>query len=275
METKYGFFSRLKDSLVTPKRLSTYVIESRNVKSMSYWAILCLLTTLLVIGAMLAKAYPMGSLQKLEDTLPKFELKYGYLDMDLDEPLVYDTGSNLLILENGEPTDILEKYRNYGGEVLYINSYGVYIKSGAEEIPATWTDIEEAFETELNFSTKTLGESIKKWTWVVILLIAPFMYVGSLIGGLFLALVAALIGLIINAVMKTGVGFGRIYILSLYALTVQKLLQTILRVISQLVPLVSLSSTWLLNLLITAVFIGVYLSAYKRSKAADQPPALN
>ena len=83
MNEKYGFISSIKDSILKPDAISSHVINTQGVKSGVYLAKICLLSTFILILAMLILAYPLGGLKKITDTfteaIPYFELSNGYL----------------------------------------------------------------------------------------------------------------------------------------------------------------------------------------------------
>lgn len=263
MQKKYNFFVRLKDSIAGPVKIATYAIEDMRAKGVSYLVLICLISAVLTIVTGLAALYPMGRLQLITDQIPKLDLRNGVMTMDISEPVVIDTAYSAVIIENGNSFESLGQYRGYG-QIIYINSAGFYMLNNGQEFADYWSSL-----GTLNFNTQQIVDAVFSWTWVILLLVLPILFVIRLIGSLIFALVCALIGLLLNLIFGMKVPFGGLFKLSIYAMTTQALLNMVLDTLRNFVPMFTFYMPVFGSYVITVGFMVLYFLLYKKSKQND------
>ncbi|MCL2337950.1 MAG: DUF1189 domain-containing protein [Firmicutes bacterium] len=265
MEEKYGFFAQARDSVIKPD-IALDIVDMQLGKAIIYLLKLCLLGALVSTVILLIQAYPLGGLKEFTKQIPDFELRNGHLHLDISKPVLINSNSGILIIENGGGSALLDKYKDYGGTVIYINSKGGYIKQGSEPRTFQWSDV------DFQLSKATAESWFFNLAWVVILLAGAFMFLYFVASGLIFALIVAMIGLITNAVLKTDLAFGQLFALALFAMTAGRLMKIILELLHA-VGAVDLGLPTLLNYVITTFLLTLYLNALKKRKDEELEPA--
>ncbi|MBK1813431.1 DUF1189 domain-containing protein [Clostridium sp. YIM B02505] len=96
--------------------------------------------------------------------------------------------------------------------------------------------------------------------WLSILLVPLFM-IGMFIGHMFSALVVAVIGILINIVIKAKVEFGNLYKLAIYALTLPTVIDIVRGAFSLQVP-----HFYKIYILVALIYIGIVLKTIKNDE---------
>ena len=161
---------------------------------------------------------------------PYFELKEGQLFVDIQEPLVFEEGTNILVIDTLGVYDetILQEYQT--GIVILKDK--MVQKQNAVQQRTTYFEELKPFHI-----TKTHVEKWFPYLKLIIFIIILFSIVGTLIGKFISTFFISLMGLIMNAVLKTNFRFGEIYKISIYSITTASLLKFILQTVGVKIPM--------------------------------------
>lgn len=267
MENKTGFFKSVISSVSKPD-FAVEIIEKRN--GVAYLAQLSLIISLILTLALAFSIYVAGSgkeiINGMKSEIPDFELKNGLLHIDIDEPLIIDGDSSLMIIDSGYDESIMDNYASYAGQKIYINQYSITNYQGLQETTINFSDYPDFYLTKDGF-INLFG--------VFMALIPVFYFVGKFIGlfitGLFMALIVSVIGLIIDSALHTKLSFQKLYTLSLFSLTGLYLLEGVMNFLHKTVfyfmP-ANIHFVW--SYAIMVVFLCLYMNAIKKHRQIGQ-----
>lgn len=264
-----NFFKRITNSITKPSAIAQHVLtEGRG--GFGYFTLLALLLSVVCTGALMISFYPMGRVAAfgtaVAEELPRFELKDGHLDMDIEQPAVFEDDENLFILDNDTDQSTLDEHFGFAGRILYINPEGVTVFQGSGSNTALFKDM------NFEFSSQDIPALIMKLSGIAVWCYFAFKFLAILFGGVFFALIIALFSLIIDAALKTQVRYGRLYVLAFYAMTIIYVIELVLACGGFIVPHHIFKSTlpFILSLIIALAYIGAYLSAFKKQQLVGE-----
>ena len=203
-----------------------------------------------------------GGLYKLlNENVPDFELSNGVLWAE--DVYEYEDGKTIFIVDTtGKEIDIESLLRNYN-EIFLLDAEKMVVKSEGE------TNIMSYDELGLEFDRAQAIEAINNFAVIGGLLLGVVIYFWMW-GTFFLGvLFVTLIAMIISSAMKTGLTFGRIYMLAVYSRTLPLLIKAVVSLLPFTIPFF-----WVLNfglsLIILAVVFSQIKSEQQRQQAAQQ-----
>ncbi|MDF0728226.1 DUF1189 domain-containing protein [Cytobacillus sp. S13-E01] len=161
---------------------------------------------------------------EVSGNIPEFTFSGGLLDVKEPMPIVYDNidGSTLIIDTDGQTTPgVLDQYES---ATLILEDRVITKENGFSSEEYSFSDF-----TGITFDQDDVINKLPLLKWFSAIA-AFFVWIGFFIGKLFSALLLSLLGLIIAAIRKTKLSFGRLYSLSIYALTIPILLDILLQI---------------------------------------------
>ncbi|MFD1739436.1 DUF1189 domain-containing protein [Bacillus salitolerans] len=245
-KTKISFFKKLGYSTTKPSLLPTMAREGAG-RAILYLLLLSLTLGLIsgVFQSVRASLDFNRFLQDVSDDLPHFVLENGELEIEGDEPLIFeeDPNSVFIIDDTGTYTrdnvnDLLSDY----GTVTLLTKYEFISAKPFETREFRFSDLGDAlylnkqmvldFLPVLSFLPILLGIGVVFW-----------FFIRKLIMGL----IYALVGLIVSAIFKKGYSFGTMYSMGLYAITLPTIIDILLMMIG-------INLTWFVYLAIVVVY---------------------
>ncbi|WP_246944460.1 DUF1189 domain-containing protein [Bacillus pinisoli] len=246
MKTKQPFFRKFKNTIIKPSEYPIMVQEG--VKR----AILYLLLLTLTVGLISAVFHSVSMavsyntfLDTLEENVPNFTFENGVLDVEGDEPLIFDDevgGGTVIIDDTGTYTrdDIDSLLEEYTSVLLVTDRYFVTVE-GAEK-----TEFSYAEFGDLSFDRAMILEFLPYLSWVLVLVgVAIFFW--FFISKLVMGLLYALFGMIAAKILKKRYTYGQLYSMGLYGITAPSIIALVASVIGFSLP-------WLLYVAILMVY---------------------
>lgn len=220
-EIQYGFFDRIKHSILTGKFYLDIRKETTG-KAIKYFLLIVLLLTSITF---IKTAFSMNAgLQEanifVQNELPDFTLQDGRLTVHDPMPIVNEFDGGIVVIDTTGQylEDVLDSYEM---GIFVTTDRLVYKKNSIESQTMKFTEL-NGFELQKSDILFFVG----KWSGAVI---AVFVIVGILfsIAGKFIGLlVVSVLGIIINAIMKTGLKYDAIIRTSVYAMTLAMIINT-------------------------------------------------
>ena len=253
---KMGFFAKLKGSLTNPDASKKFLRET-----MGRTVIYLLLLSLILGGISAARKtynYNKGLLEvvnMVEGDMPDFTFENGQLSVQGNMPKVYEDEGQIVIIDTSGKTDesILDKYQTG----IFISKDKMVQKQGIGSRQETsFAAMQGVSFTKENL--KSLLGIAKFWPIFIIIFTPIFFFVSKFAA----ALITAVIALIINAIfIKANLGFGDIYKLAIYSLTLSMILKVFSIVIAVKIPYFGL-----LYYAIAAIYLCLGLNAIKKDQ---------
>jgi len=218
---KMGFISKVKNSIINPKAYVQFVKESGGR------AVLYLFLITLILGCLgrIRTVYDFSNvINKAKDSLDKevrdFRFENGKLTVDGEMPITIksEDGSVFIIDTSGKTTEsVLD---GYDKGIFVGESKMVEKKSSLQKQETDFSVFKFTFDKA---KAKNLLDKVKVLNIFIIVFGTAWFFLKQFMVALFIALLA----LIVNAFVKANVNFGEVYKLTLYALTVPVILNTI------------------------------------------------
>jgi hypothetical protein len=190
---------------------------------------------------------------------PEFELKNGLLSVDSAEPIYYRNDGFILVVDTTGKTN--KSLADTYADVVYIDSNELIFKQSYKTIQVIkFSDV-----PEMNITNKTIQNmlSLSKIFFPVILLILDpiISLILNLLSGL---VVLAPISLTISSFMNVKLNYRKTCILSLYAMTMPLLLQTLLDISG-----IFISEFYILFYLISLIYCGLAIRELKNTDKSN------
>lgn len=219
---KINFFKRIGKSIVN---FDFYRIVKNETlgKAFKYLILLCLMIG--IISSILTVIPFTKGIDILKDNfvtdIPYFEFDNGELKVESDEPIIIEESEGyIFIVDTTNETDesILDQYE----AGMYIGKDRMVTKRNMVQ--------KESFEfsqiKELSFTKYDIQGYIHYLKYFSILIVF-FILIWTIIGKLFSTLVISVIGLIINAIVKSELEYSDIYKLGIYSITLPSIIKLI------------------------------------------------
>ncbi|MBC8060635.1 MAG: DUF1189 domain-containing protein [Clostridiaceae bacterium] len=227
-EKKMGFFTKVKNSLTSPKSYAEFLKDSMG-KAVLYLLLLCIIFGgIAAIKDLITKETYINTLSSdIKNNVPAFTFKNGELNVDGIMPIVLDEDKDYpVIIDTSENADV---------SLLDDYSTGILITK-TKFIQKLATDSTQ--ETPLSsFKSITLSNSnltsmlnVAKYLILLVLIIEPLLFFAAKFIAVF---IISIIGLLLNSIFHSELSFGEIYKLSIYAIT----LSLILKVLCNFLPI--------------------------------------
>lgn len=259
---KMGFFSKFKNSIVNPKAYVQFFKESGGR------AVLYLFLITLIFGCIgrIRTVYDFANFRdKAKDAINKeardFKFENGKLKVEGDMPIVIkeDDGSVFIIDTSGKTTEsVLDEYNKgtFISDSKIVNKKNLSQKDQYEFTAAK----------ELTFDKNDILKFIDK-AKIFNVFIVIFGTLWFFLKQFIFALFTALLALIVNSFVKANVNFGGAYKLTLYALTVPIILNTIIDVVS--IYGIGFWPRWIVYWVIALIYLGFGFKAIKDSQQEE------
>jgi hypothetical protein len=248
------FFQRIISS-ITDRTIGTIVVSESLGKAFKYLFIFMLLVGSINMLNISHSFYlgMKGMTAEIIKNVPDFKLSDGTFECQGEQPIVVDNGESLFVIDTTGKTDInkLQQYKNG----LIITSTQMVVKQNEfNNKTVNFKDMKELTITKTN-----VVSFIDKW-------IRPVVVVCFVVGILFFILdkfinifLISLLGLIVNAVMRTKQLYENILKLSIYAITPATILITMFNIFDFKMPF-----QFLIYCGLTAYYLYLYLTVIKK-----------
>lgn len=253
-----GFLSKIKNSIINPKAYVQFLKESGGR------AVLYLFLITLILGCIgrIRTVYDFNNiLNKAKDSLNKevrdFTFEDGKLTVEGEMPIIIKEadGSVFIIDTSGKTNEsILDKYE----KAIFITDTKMVNKENS--LQKRVTDF-----SSIKFSLNK--EKASKFIHKAKLLNSFIILFGTLwffLKQFIFALFTTLLALIVNAFVKARVNFGEVYKLTLYALTVPIILNTVLDASG--INGISIWATWGIYWVVALIYLGLGFKAIRDSE---------
>lgn len=227
---KINFFTKIYRS-VTDFSFYRLVLKEPSGKAFLYLLLLSLL-----FGA-IALIEPIVATNKginianefVRNEVPYFVLADGELEVDGDMPIIYEDGSEGIIIDTTGKTDesILDEYERG----VYISKYKLINKQDRIQKRV----IEFSQMKDLNITKDDVMSLLPHARWIIAVILV-FGIIGMFLGKLISTLLISIIGLIINAMTKAKLEYGNIYKLGIYSITLPTIIKTVINLADITIP---------------------------------------
>lgn len=232
-----NIFAELIHSVYDFKSYTSYV-KNRGLKTFLYGMLVALIYILLAeVAPMAVLMAPTGGLDSLiRESMPEFTLEDGVLWVaDPVEYKQYDDFQGGLYLKIDTEDDAVEEISAVDllpyEKAIVMGSRGMIMKTNGEVIQATYAELDLGDWDKERVITE-LVPMISMIVWFVVIVVILFIPAGFFLG----ALIAALLGLIVNAILKGNLSFGELFKLAVHARTTPMLLKIVLAWIPIAIP---------------------------------------
>lgn len=198
----------------------------------------------------------------LESNVPNFEISEGVLDMEA--PIHYEAPGMYVDIDTAADQPLYDFYDSAIQEIMDKNESvliadyeKLYVKNQGQ---VTQISFNEMFGNKVynRDSLKSFIPMINGIIAVAVMFIGLFGIAGFFLGALFISVV----GLIINSAMKTNLGFGKLFLLSVYVRTMPLLLKALLGLVRISIPFM-----WLICFIISEVYLYLVLSKIRQAQS--------
>lgn len=249
-----GFFKRIQLCLTQRGYGKTVVVESLGT------AIKYFLLFMLIIGSitMVPISYDIitglkETTQIIQQEVPEFRFENGYLECEREMPLIKEEGNSIFVIDTTGRfnEEILNSYESG----IFISSTHLIQKSNSIEYrTVSFKDLDW-----LNFSKEDMIKFVDKWSAPASIFVFVFGLIIILAGKFINVVFVSMLGLIVNAIMKTRLLYENLFKLSVYAIT----LPTVVSMVAGLLKLTIPYFFWLYHML-TIYYLYRYLSEFKK-----------
>lgn len=195
-----------------------------------------------------------GLAKQIEEGVPDFELKDGFLQVD--DIILYDADSTYIYIDTDPEyyfydADEMKYYLYDYANAILIDSEKMILKSNGEVIGAYFSDMDFEFNKE-----KLIGWV--PYAYAVAVVVHVFIYIWMAAIFFFGVLFVALLGMIVASCMKYQLTFGQLYLLGVYSRT----LPLIIKAALSFVP-VSIPFFFIINFGLSLLIIGCAIQKMK------------
>lgn len=222
---KINFWDKLIGSVEGIKHYQ-YILKETGGKAIIY-----LLLMSLLVGAIasIRSSVDVNNeiskfIQVYNNKCPNFEIKNGELSVEGNMPMVLSRDNNNYVVvdtTNQTNPDVLDSY-NQG--ILILKDKIIQKKNGAQTQVTNFKSL-----NGMTIDKKLINEYLP-----FIKIVIPFIFIGRMlwyfIGGLLSSLFLALFALIVNGGFKTNLTYGKLYSISIYALTTPFIIDMIFKI---------------------------------------------
>lgn len=224
-EKNLNFFTRIINSVEGIKHYK-YILKETVGKAIIYLLLLSLI--LGVVASIRTSIIANTEISKLihvyTNDLPNFELKNGELNVEGNMPMVLSEDRDYYVVIDTTNNTNPKVLDSYDKGLLILKDRMIEKRNTAQ------------FQT-IDFKALqgvTINKSVINNYLPITKLIIPFIYIvnilGYFLGGLLSALFLALVALIINAIFRTDLKYGEIYIIAIYALTTPMIIDVFFKI---------------------------------------------
>ncbi len=225
MEDKLKMRNRFIFS-INPKKY-TYLYKEKISKAFLYVLLISLIIGV-IQGAM--SAIVISGLEKttkmiLSQDEVQFEMKDGLLDFK-ESPIKEEEGQALLYIDTNKGIDDLESLRSitvHKDMVTVLLKDGFMIKGGSENITYKYSDLGL---DKMNFNNDFVISVLEK-VGVIKYIAIPIMIIASFVQLIIYSLLISLVGLLSNLITNRKIEYGKLFNLSLYAVTLPAIINLI------------------------------------------------
>ena len=195
-----------------------------------------------------------GLAKQIEESVPDFELKDGFLQVD--DVIEIDGGSTYVYIDTDPEyyfydADEMKYYLYDYATAILMDSEKMIIKSNGEVVGAYFSDIDFEFSKE-----KLIGWVPYAYAIIVVMHVLIYIWMAAVF--FFGVLFVALLGMIVASCMKYQLTFGQLYLLGVYSRT----LPLIIKAVLSFVP-VSIPFFFIINFGLSLLIIGRVIQKMK------------
>lgn len=230
-QTQIGFFQRLFYS-ITSFSFYKRVIKESSGKAILYLLLLSILLSLFnIIHPMVGFLNGVDVLSKtFERNIPDFEFINGELNVAGDMPIIIGKESDQVVIIDTSGQLDAHALDDYKSGVFISKNYAVNKDNAIKTETIDFTEL-----GPLKFTKQQIAGFLPYLKYFTILIILA-IFAGTIIGKLISSLVVSVIGLIINASVKSTLLYGEIYRAGVYAMTLSSICKLLLRLLSIQIP---------------------------------------
>lgn len=226
-----GFFSRIKLCVMERSFGKTVVLETLGT------AIKYFLFFILIIGSitMIEYAYDFKVAfeevtQHIKEAAPEFRFENGYLECQGDMPLIEEDGNIIFAIDTTGKInqDILNSYDE---GILITSTKLIQKRNSSEYRTINFSDMDW-----LNFTKRDMIKFVNKWSLPVSIVIFIIGLILIFIDKIINVVIISIIGLFINAIMKSKLLYENIFKLSVYAITLPTIVNMITNLFNITIP---------------------------------------
>lgn len=164
------------------------------------------------------------------DDAPAIDIQNGRLHVEMDEPYVYRQDKDLIFILDMEDMYDLNDLAGYDVGYLITPERIVIFQAGSPPIPFDFSTVED-----MHIDKYKVIEFLHSMKGLLFGTLFVVIIIGTLLLKFLESLFASIIGLIMNAIMKTPFTFNELYKIGIYALTLPSLIIVLIN--SSLIPI--------------------------------------
>lgn len=173
-----------------------------------------------------------GLAKQIEESVPDFELKDGFLQVD--DVIEIDGGSTYVYIDTDPEyyfydADEMKYYLYDYATAILMDSEKMIIKSNGEVVGAYFSDIDFEFSKE-----KLIGWVPYAYAIIVVMHVLIYIWMAAVF--FFGVLFVALLGMIVASCMKYQLTFGQLYLLGVYSRTLPLIIKAALSFVPVNIP---------------------------------------
>jgi len=234
-QKKMGFFRQFKNSVTDFNSYNIYIIYSLR-RAFLYLFLLTLIFGT-ITGVKVLYDFNTGLneiIQGVQTEIPNFKLQNGELFVDANMPLLLDKSQDsIFIIDTSEQTN-QNILKDYPRGILITKNEVIQKKNEIETSLYSFKDLGDLVVTKSDF------EKYLPYLKILNVFIVVFGFIGFFIGKLFSVLILSLVGLLISKIQKYDSGFGNLFKVSIYVLTLPLMIKTVLVLFDVTIPYFSL-----------------------------------
>lgn len=225
MEDKLKMRNRFIFS-INPKKY-VYLYKEKISKAFLYVLLLSLIIGVIqgVMSAVVISGLEKTTKMILSQDEVQFEMKDGLLDFKAS-PIKEEEGQALLYIDTNKVIDDLESLRSitvHKDMVTVLLKDGFMIKGGSENITYRYSDLGL---DKMNFNNAFVISALEK-VGVIKYIVIPIMIIASFVQLIIYSLLISLVGLLSNLIINRKMEYGKLFNLSLYAITLPAIINLI------------------------------------------------
>lgn len=260
--TRLGFFQRIYYSIAGFKNYKLF-ISQKTGKTVVYLLLLSLFLGLIGLIQPFTEYNKIVNdvITSFDKAVPDFTFEYGKLSVKGDMPIIYNEGGQTFIIDTSGNTDesILSKY-----DIAVLITQDKMIQKNYANNHVTDFSMLQGFRLTKE-SVKRMLPLMKGFSILIFIILPPFVIAGRFIS----ALIASIIGMIINSAKNINLPYRDIFAISAHSLTAPLIIGTLLDFTG--IPM--LLST-LIYYIISGIYIWGALNSIKKQSTTFQPPQI-
>jgi hypothetical protein len=221
-------------SLVSPKKIADFIQVKKRlaIAFISFLLLICLLPSSIMVSVMMNGAYTQFQSFMKSEKVPDFNLKNGILTSNQKKPIVSNFEGGVFVFDtSGSYTK--EQAMEKKARVAVLKNELLLVNNGRTQV------IEYKDYKDFSLSKSSLNRYIELFgnlKWVIIFLFLFVRFTFTFLLTLLIVSMLAMIGLGLNTSLQQQMGFGRVWVLSAFAITLPTVFDEMLKAIGVILP---------------------------------------